>query len=173
MKKINYMVMGIMCSMLLVSCQQDMGTSEPVMNGMIMSDGQPDRQLMMASSNEDDILWEVSQAFNNMDAAGVFAHSTDTVRFISADGYRGPFTQAMMEEQFATLDSIHWNISAIIPVQGEGSESVSVLVDGSEEVWGKDGSYETYRLFERFVFEDGKFHTVYQWSGVIPEPDEE
>ena len=124
---------------------------------------------MMATSGEGEQIMEFIDAFNNMDVEGVFAHSADTVRMSSADVSAIQMTREEMSGWFASMDSVKWNVGAVIPVQREEGTSVSVIVDGMQTDYYKDGTVESYRLMERFVFTDGVMNRVYQYTAVIPE----
>jgi len=125
--------------------------------------------LMMATSGEDEMMMDIIDAFNNMDVDGVFAHSADTVRMSSADGTTMQMTKEAMSGWFASMDSVKWDVAAVIPVQREEGNNVSVIVDGMQTDYYKDGTVDSYRLMERFVFTDGVMNRVYQYTAVIPE----
>jgi len=82
---------------------------------------------MMATSGEGEQIMEIIDAFNNMDVEGVFAHSADTVRMSSADVSAIQMTREAMSGWFASMDSVKWNVGAVIPVQREEGTSVSVI----------------------------------------------
>jgi hypothetical protein len=171
----NKKIIGAVLLMGMISvaaCQQaSNSTAEPeqVMAGAVMEDGEPRWGLMMAASGEGEQMMEIIDAFNNMDVEGVFAHSADTVRMSSADGSTIQMTREAMSGWFASMDSVKWNVGAVIPVQREEGTSVSVIVDGMQTDYYKDGTVESYRLMERFVFTDGVMNRVYQYTAVIPE----
>jgi hypothetical protein len=160
----------------VTACQQASNTtteSEQVVAGAVMDDGEPRWGLMMAASGEGEQMMEIIDAFNNMDVEGVFAHSADTVRMSSADGSTIQMTREAMSGWFASMDSVKWNVGAVIPVQREEGTSVSVIVDGMQTDYYKDGTVESYRLMERFVFTDGVMTRVYQYTAAMPEESAE
>lgn len=162
----------LICMISITACQQSSNSSsEPqqVMAGAVMQDGEPQWSFMMATSGEDEMMMDIIDAFNNLDVDGVFAHSADTVRMSSADGTTMQMTKEDMSGWFATMDSVSWDVMAVIPVQREEGNSVSVIVDGMQTDYYKDGTVNSYRLMERFVFTDGKMNRVYQYTAVIPE----
>jgi|SRR6056297_1068237 len=171
----NKKIIGAVLLMGMISvaaCQQaSNSTAEPeqVVAGAVMEDGEPRWGLMMAASGEGEQMMEIIDAFNNMDVEGVFAHSADTVRMSSADGSTIQMTREAMSNWFASMDSVKWNVGAVIPVQREEGTRVSVIVDGMQTDYYKDGTVDTYRLMERFVFTDGVMNRVYQYTAVIPE----
>lgn len=171
----NKKIIGAVLLMGMISvaaCQQASNTtteSEQVVAGAVMEDGEPRWGLMMAASGESEQMMEIIDAFNNMDVEGVFAHSADTVRMSSADGSAIQMTREAMSGWFASMDSVKWNVGAVIPVQREEGTSVSVIVDGMQTDYYKDGTVESYRLMERFVFTDGVMNRVYQYTAAMPE----
>jgi len=171
----NKKIIGAILLMGLISlaaCQQaSNSTAEPeqVVAGAVMENDEPRWGLMMATSGEGEQMMDIIDAFNNLDVDGVFAHSADTVRMRSADGTTMQMTKEAMSGWFASMDSVKWDVAAVIPVQREESNRVSVIVDGMQTDYYKDGTVESYRLMERFVFTDGKMNRVYQYKAAIPE----
>jgi len=171
----NKKIFGAVLLMGMISvaaCQQASNSPaepEQVVAGAVMEDGEPRWGLMMAASGEGEQMMDIIDAFNNMDVEGVFAHSADTVRMSSADGSTIQMTREAMSDWFASMDSVKWNVGAVIPVQREEGTRVSVIVDGMQTDYYKDGTVDTYRLMERFVFTDGVMNRVYQYTAVIPE----
>ena len=171
----NKKIIGAVLLMFMISvtaCQQSPDSSpenQQVMAGAVMQDGEPQWSLMMATSGEDEMMMDIIDAFNNMDVDGVFAHSADAVRMSSADGTTMQMTKEAMSGWFASMDSVKWDVAAVIPVQREEGNNVSVIVDGMQTDYYKDGTVDSYRLMERFVFTDGVMNRVYQYTAVIPE----
>lgn len=123
----------------------------------------------MATGNEGDLMMEIIEAFNDMNAAKLWEHSADTVNFLGADGVPVPLTEDAMAGLFATMDSVKWEVMAVIPVQVVGSEYVNIFVDGYETLYPKGGDMEKKRLMERFLFKDEKLLAIYQWTGALRE----
>jgi len=162
----------LMGTISVAACQQASDSTakpEQVMAGAVMQDDEPRWGLMMAASGEGEQMMEIIDAFNNMDVDGVFTHSADTVRMSSADGSTIQMTREAMSGWFASMDSVKWNVGAVIPVQREEGTSVSVIVDGMQTDYYKDSTVESYRLMERFVFTDGVMNRVYQYTAAMPE----
>lgn len=171
MKKTIYGFSVITMIFVIAACQptQNMDSS-PVTAGAVMNEeGEAEWKLMMATGEEGDIMLNMIEAFNNMDAEAVFANSADTVMMYAADGMTVPMTSEAMSGWFATMDSVKWDITAIIPVTREESDRVSVIVDGMQTDYYSDGTVDSYKLMERFVFENGKMTTVYQYTAMMPE----
>lgn len=161
----------LLTGMLFVTACQPSSNMEtqPAVAGTVMNNGEPGSGLMMATSGEDEIMMDIIDAFNNLDVDGVFAHSADSVRMNVADGTTMQMTKEAMSGWFASMDSVKWEVWAIIPVKTVEGNSVSVIVDGMQTDYYKDGTVDSYSLMERFVFTDGKLNRVHQYTAAIQE----
>ena len=149
-----------------VACQP---AAETPMAGSVLSGELEGAKFKMATGDEYDKFIAMNEAFNNMDAAGVFANAADSVSMHAEDGSVSVLTEEMFEAYFGMMDSVKWDLYAVIPLQVEGSEATSLLVFGREIRHMKDGTVWDKGLFERFVYRDGKMTAVYQWT---KEPEE-
>lgn len=158
----------VVCLAVLVGCQSADSDQEVPSNGMVMSGEYSGSAFTIATTYEDEIFMDMVEAFNNMDAEALWASATDTVMFHQADGTVGPLTQADMAGFFSTVDSLRWELDAVIPVKAVGSNRVNILADGREILYMKDGSVQRMKLFERFIFEEGTLVGVRQWKAEMP-----
>lgn len=140
-----------------------------VTGGMIVEGDFSGSEFTIAEGIEMDTFMEMVEAFNNMDAAGIFAHSADAVTMLSDDGSTVQITQSAFEGLFSTLDSLSWDVHSAVPLQIEGTDVVKVMADTHEVMYAKDGTTMEKRLFEEFTFENGILVSVRQWSAEMPE----
>jgi len=133
-------------------------------NGKILTGDLAGSEFVIADGNEDEMVMDMIDAFNNMDIDGVWENIADTISFHGADGYEGPFTKDMLAGYFAEADSVQWEVWVVIPIQVKGDRQVSVLVESHEKIYMKDGSHTEHKLFERFIFEDGQVTSIRQWD---------
>jgi len=153
----------------LAACQPVQNEQVPVSNGMVLTGDMEGKAFTIAPGNEDEIFMDMVEAFNQMDAEALWANSADTIIFHQSDGTSGPLTQADMAGLFSTIDSLSWDIHAVVPIKIVGDNRVNVLSDGIEKMYMKDGSEVKKRLFEQFVFEDGMLVEVRQWDAALVE----
>lgn len=151
-----------------VACQPQQTDPEPAANGNVFTGPMEGSAFTIATGEEYNTFLELHTAFNQMDLDGVWAFSKDTVTIHMADGNTAPFTKEDMGGLFASMDSLSWDLIAVIPVRVEGSDKVNILVDGLEFFYYKDRTTERKKLFERFVFEDHRLTEVFQWDAAIP-----
>jgi len=152
---------------IVAACQPAQEQAIPS-NGRVLTGNMSGREFAIATGNEDELVMDLNDAFNAMDADALWEISADTVTMHNTDGDIIPFTKAAMEELFASVDSIDWELDAVIPVQVIGSSRVNVFTDGVETLYFSDGTVDSKKLFERFVFEDGVLTAVYQWEAALP-----
>ncbi len=159
----NYLGILAVCvfSMGFLACQP---AAETPKAGSVLSGELDGAAFMMATGDEYDKFIAMNKAFNNMDAAGIFTHASDTVTIHAEDGSVTEITEEMFEGYFGMMDSVKWDLYAVIPVNVEGSEATHVLAFGREKRYMKDGTVWDKGLFERFVYRDGKMTAVYQWT---------
>jgi hypothetical protein len=172
MKKLLGLTGIIVCVFLIAACQPQDNQQEAPANGMVLTGGLSGNAFTIATGNEDEIMMDLIEAFNRMDAEALWASSADTISFHRSDGTVGPLTQADMAGFFSTVDSLSWDVDAVIPVQAQGSNRVSVLVDSRETLYMKDGTVDRMKLFERFIFEDGLLVGVRQWKAAMSPEDQ-
>lgn len=153
---------------MLVGCQSADTVQEVPSNGMVMTGDYSGSAFTIATTYEDEIFMDMVEAFNNRDAEALWASAADTVMFHQSDGTVGPLTQADMAAFFSSVDSLSWEMNAVIPVKAVGSNRVNVLVDSREVAYMNDGSVVRRKLFERFIFEEGTLVSVRQWEAAMP-----
>lgn len=158
----------VVCLFLIAACQPKDNQQEAPANGMVLSGDLSGSAFTIATGNEDETMMDMIEAFNRMDADALWASAADTVSFHMSDGTVGPLTKADMAGFFSTVDSLSWDVDAIIPVKAEGSNRVNIIVDGREILYMKDGTVERMKLLERFIFEDGLLVGVRQWKAEMP-----
>lgn len=137
-------------------------------NGMVMTGDYSGSAFTIATTYEDEIFMDMVEAFNNRDAEALWASAADTVTFHQSDGTVGPLTQEDMAAFFSSVDSLSWEMDAVIPVKAVGSNRVNILADSREVVYMNDGSVLRRKLFERFIFEEGTLVGVRQWEAAMP-----
>ena len=158
----------ILALAVMVGCQPSESDQEVPSNGMVMTGDYSGSAFTIATTYEDEIFMDMVEAYNNMDAEELWASSADTIEFHGSDGSVGPLTQADMEAFFSSVDSLSWEMDAVIPVKAVGSNRVNILVDSREVVYMNDGSVQRRKLFERFIFEEGTLVGVRQWEAAMP-----
>lgn len=136
-------------------------------NGKIFTALGQDDAFAIATSNEDEIVVDILEAYNKMDAKAIWEHAQDSVLFQYYNGAMDTLTMADMNNYFASVDSVQWMFSAIIPIKIIGGKRVSVLTDGTSTIYHKDGTQERFKLFERFIFKDKKLVGVTQWRADV------
>jgi len=159
----------------LVACQSEEKTDnsdKPPANGKIFTALGQDDAFIIGRGNEDELVIDMLEAFNKMDAEALWEHAADSVLFRFRDGTVDTLTQADMSAYFASVDSVQWMVGALIPIEIVGGDRVSVLTDGTETIYHKNGSVEKFKLFERFIFENSKLVAVHQWEAGIKEGSE-
>lgn len=162
----------LLCVLTVIGCQPQQSAEEPqepVSGGMIMNGELSGSEFAIATGTEMDTFMTIAERFNEMDAAGIWEFSADTVSMIMTDGSTQMLTQAAFEGMFATLDSVSWEMDAVIPLQVVGTDLVKIMIDSHEIMYMKDGSVSNIRLFEEFTFDDGILTNVRQWSAEVPE----
>ena len=161
--------LGLMvCLAVLVGCQSGDDNQEVPSNGMVMSGEYSGSAFTIATTYEDEIFMDMVAAFNNMDAEALWASAADSVMFYQSDGTVGPLTQEDMAGFFSTVDSLSWELDAVIPVKAVGSNRVNIFADGREILYMKTGSVQRMKLFERFIFEEGTLVSIHQWKAEMP-----
>lgn len=158
----------IICAAFIAACQPMNNDQAAVSNGMVLTGDMGGQAFSIATGNEDELFMDMVEAFNNMDVEALWINSADTISFHGVDGSVGPLTKADMAGFFSTVDSLKWEIDAVIPVKVTGSNRVSILADGKERAYMKDGTVTNRKLFERFIFENGKLIGVRQWEAAMP-----
>jgi hypothetical protein len=177
MKNLKLSAGILICMLALVACQpqqpaesqQTTVQQEPATGGMIINGELSGSEFAIATGSEMDTFMTIVERFNQMDAAGIWEFSADTVSMIMIDGSTQLLTQAAFEGMFAGLDSVTWEMDAVIPLRVVGTDLVKVLVDSREMMYMKDGSVSRVRLFEEFTFDSGILTNVRQWSAELPE----
>lgn len=158
----------LVCVAFIAACQPSADQQDQVTNGMVLTGEMEGSAFAIAEGNEVDLFMKMVEAFNNMDVDALWAFSADTITFHTTDGYEGPFTKADMAGLFSTVDSLRWELDAVIPVKAVGSDLVNIMADGREIIYFKDGTVERKKLFERFIFEDQVLIGVRQWEAAMP-----
>lgn len=171
MRKLSELIGIIVCVFLVVACQPKDNQQKAPANGMVLSGDLSGSAFTIATGNEDETMMDMIDAFNRMDAEALWASAADTISFHGSDGTVGPLTKADMAGLFSTVDSLSWDVDAVIPVKAEGSSRVNVIVDGREILYMKDGTVQRMKLLERFIFEDGLLVGVRQWKADLPAGD--
>lgn len=147
-------------------------TTETPMAGKVLVDGDyKDKPFMMATGPEFERFMAMNKAFNEMDIDAMFEHIADTVGMRGDDGSWSRLSKEDFAGYFSLMDSVKWDLWAVIPVQVEGSERVNIFADGREVRYFKDGTVWDKHLFERFIFVDGKLTGVRQWSAEVMESE--
>ncbi|MDZ7807488.1 MAG: hypothetical protein U5K71_10275 [Gracilimonas sp.] len=161
----------LVCILALVACQPQQSNEprETVTGGMIMSGELSGSEFAIATGSEMDTFMTIVERFNQMDAAGIWEFSADTVSMIMIDGSTQLITQAAFEGMFSAIDSLSWEMDAVVPLKVVGTDLVKVMVDSREVMYMKDGSVSRVRLFEEFTFDSGILTNVRQWSADMPE----
>jgi len=160
------------CVCLLAACQpqqQPADPQEPETGGMIMNGELSGSEFAIATGDEMETFMTLVERFNDMDAAGIWEFSADTVSMIMIDGSTQMLTQAAFEGMFAGLDSVTWEMDAVVPLRVVGTNLVKVMVDSREIMYMKDGTVSRVRLFEEFTFDNEMLTSVRQWSAEMPE----
>lgn len=170
MKNLSAITVVLVSVLLMGACQlQNSSQQEIPTSGKIMSGELSGSEFAIATGNELDNFMKIVEAFNRMDAEGIWAFSADTVSMRGADGTQGHLTQADFEGLFSTIDSLSWDIDSVVPLQVTGTSTVKIMADTREVFHMKDGSVMRTRLFEEFTFEDGILTGVRQWTADLPE----
>lgn len=159
MKLIPKLILLLLTTSVLSSCHL---FQEPS-NGKIFTALGQDDAFAIATSNEDEIVIDILEAYNKMDAEAIWEHAQDSVYFQYYTGETDTLSQADMNNYFASVDSVQWMVGAVIPIKIIGGKRVSVLTDGTSTIFHKDGTQERFKLFERFIFQDKKLVGVSQW----------
>lgn len=164
-------ITGIVVSVLVIaSCQPENSSRQEVpSNGKVLTGELSGNEFTIATGNEDEIFMEMIESFNRMDAEALWSNSAETVTMHSADGTVNQLTQDAMAGFFSTLDSLSWEMDAIIPVKVVGSNQVKIMADGREILYMKDGTVRNFKLFEEFIFENGQLVEVRQWTANMAE----
>jgi len=162
----------LVCLLVMAGCQSSGDEQEVPSNGMVMTGEYSGSAFAIATTYEDEIFMDMVEAFNNMDAEALWKSAADTVMFHQADGTVGPLTQEDMAGFFSSVDSLSWEMDAVIPVKAVGSNRVNILADGREILYMKDGTVQRMKLFERFIFEEGTLVGVRQWKAEMPASSE-
>lgn len=161
----------IVCAGLLWSCEQSKKEEQdhPPANGKIFTALGMDDAFIIATGPEDEILVKLLESYNEMNPDSIWAYTADTLSFHDRDGTVSSMTKADMADYFASVDSVEWMVSAIIPIKVAGGKRVSVITDGTSTIYHKDGSVERFKLLERFIFENQKVVAIHQWEAGIAE----
>jgi len=171
----QYLIKSIglfLCVCLFAACQpqqQAAEPQEPETGGMIMNGELSGSEFAIATGNEMDTFMTIVERFNNLDAAGIWEFSADTVSMIMIDGSTQMLTQAAFEGMFGGLDSVTWEMDAVVPLRVVGTDLVKVMVDSREVMYMKDGTVSRVRLFEEFTFNNEILTNVRQWSAEMPD----
>lgn len=152
----------------MFGCRPVESEQEIPSNGMAMTGDYSGSTFTIATTYEDEIFMDMVEAFNNRDAEALWESAADTVMYHQSDGTVGPLTQADMAAFFSSVDSLSWEINAVIPVKAVGGNHVNILADSREVVYMNDGSVLRRKLFERFIFEEGTLVGVRQWEAAMP-----
>jgi len=121
----------------------------------------------IAAGDEYETFMKVKKAFNNRDADAIWKYSADTVAYHVSGGGTVPLTRDYMADFFGSVDSLKWEMNSVLPVKITNSDRVEMLVDSRETLYHKDGTIDTNRLFERFVFKNNIIAAVYQWTAEV------
>lgn len=159
-------LLGI-CVALTAACQPKQKRA-PVTAGKVLTGEYAGKAFTLATGNATQVMQDLIDDFNAMDAEGLWQHSADTVMMYMPEGPTVPLTQEAMAQMFATVDSLNWQVEGYVPVQIEGSDYVHVLVQGTEHSYLKDGTEQHRKLFERFVFKNDTLLEVHQWTAALP-----
>jgi hypothetical protein len=138
-------------------------------NGMVFTGDLKGNAFTIATGDAYDIFLNVVDAYNQRDASAIWLHSADTVAYHPSSGGVVPMTKDHMAGFFSTVDSLKWEMNAVIPVQVVGSNRVNILVDSKQTLYKKDGTVREFKVFERFVFENRKIVAVHQWKAKVAE----
>jgi hypothetical protein len=163
------MTLNLKLLLLLVACTllSSCHLFQEPSNGKIFTALGQDDAFAIATGNEDEIVIDILEAYNKMDAEAIWKHAQDSVYFQYYTGETDTLTLAGMNRYFASVDSVQWMVGAVIPIKIIGGERVSVLTDGTSTIFHKDGTKERFKLFERFIFQDEKLVGVTQWRAEV------
>jgi hypothetical protein len=143
--------------------------AEPETNlgGSILTGEMAGKEMSIAKGSEVEYFMSIVESFNNMDTDGIWKYSNDTIAMVTADGSKMNITQSDFEGLFSTIDSLTWQVDAVLPYLVEDTNEVRVLADTREYMKMKDGSIRHVDLMEEFTFKDGKLANVRQWERAI------
>lgn len=160
----------LLCMLTLMACQSQQTTElqEPTSGGMITTGELSGSEFAIATGDEMDNFMEMVEAFNLMDASGIWAFSADTITLQGADGITAEVTVSDFEGLFSTIDSLSWDIKSVVPLQVTGTNIVRIIADTREVMYMNDGSVTRIELLEEFTFEGGILTGVRQWTAELP-----
>ena len=137
----------------------------PVKGGEIMLGKNKGSKFHIAPDDNVDVVKNLLKSWNNMDADGMFEVLEDTITWwVATEKKPIKADKEFIKEYLKSYDSISQVVQGYIPHQWEGQPHVVVSVASREKKYKKDGTFEDYRLFERFFVRDGKIFQVQAWS---------